>query len=324
MKDILGKFLTRKLFNHPLLVLGTTRSGTSALRSGLAVHPLVLPSRAYESDLIPRICGVADFNRVDSAYWGVRYIHRVPCGKDSVYEALRRLCFESALGAHYGLEHVLRTALRSLKHRDVSLLREKFWCAKPWFRTGGAGDEAPQTSKGVGGQVKGLLELYPEVKIIYIVRNGIDVVNSKTKFLPTSTRDFADHCRVWSESYQTHRCLSDVDNAIQVRQEEMVMDPESMFEKIFSFIGVEYHQPSVDWVKGNLRHPLDSPQMQNVDVRKILTEREPPYKSWSEDQRATFIRICVEPMEKLGYEIPFQISSPRPHGVVMQRDAEEP
>ncbi len=90
------------------------------------------------------------------------------------------------------------------------------------------------------------------------------------------------------------------------------MDPESMFEKIFSFIGVEYHQPSVDWVKGNLRHPLDSPHMQNVDVRKILTEREPPYKSWSEDQRQTFKRICAEPMEKLGYEIPFQISSPRP------------
>jgi len=311
MKDILGKFLTRKLFNHPLLLFGTARSGTSALRSGLAIHPLVLRSRAAEADLIPRICGVAEFVHVHSVRWGAGHVHRVACGKDSVYEALRRLCFESALGAHYGLEHVVTTALRSLKHRNVSLLREKYWCAKPWFRTGGAGDEASQTSKGVGGQVKGLLELYPEVKIIYIVRNGIDVVNSRTKYLPTSTRDFADHCQVWSDHYQTHRCLSDVNYAIEVRQEEMVMDPESMFKKIFSFIGVEYHQPSVDWVKGNLRHPLDSPHMRNVDVRKILTERESPYKSWSEDQRQTFKRICAEPMEELGYEIPSEIS-PRP------------
>jgi len=192
----------------------------------------------------------------------------------------------------------------------VSLLREKYWCVKSWFRTSGAGDEALQKSNGVGGQVKGLLELYPEVKIIYIVRNGIDVVNSRTKFLPTSTRDFADQCRIWSESYYTHRCLSDVDNAIEVRQEEMVTDPESMFKKIFNFIGVEYHQPSVDWVKGNIWHPLDSKGKPNADVRKILTEREPPYKSWSEDQRATFIKICAEPMEELGYEIPFKISSP--------------
>ena len=142
------------LGHRPVLVLGTAPSGTPGLRSGLVTHTLVLRSRASEPDLISKICGVAEFNHVDSAKWGVGYIRRVACGKDSVYEALRRLCFESALGAHYGLEHVVTTALRSLKHRNVSLLREKYWCAKPWFRTGGAGDEASQTSKGVGGQVK--------------------------------------------------------------------------------------------------------------------------------------------------------------------------
>ena len=89
------------------------------------------------------------------------------------------------------------------------------------------------------------------------------------------------------------------------------MDPESMFKKIFRFIGVEYYQPTVDSIKSTLWHPLDSPHMHNVDVRKILTERESPYKSWSEDQRKTFKRICAEPMEKLGYEIPSEIS-PRP------------
>ena len=41
-----------------------------------------------------------------------------------------------------------------------------------------------------------------------------------------------------------------------------------------------------------------------VHVRKGVENRSPAYEKWSKNERKTYVRICGEPMRKLGYEVP--------------------
>lgn len=282
MNNLIGKALTNRCFHNPIFIVGASRSGTSVLLRAIGKHPMIL-SMSGEAPFITSIGGCAYYFEFGDAR--DYYLKSLKFSKEYLYEYLRRLCFEYAAGKNYGLKLIVK----GLLGRDISYLKKRYWCAKtfPDYKVS-----------------KGLMRLYPKVKFIYIIRNGCDVVQSRTKFSGFRQQAFEEQCRGWVRSMKNFRYLLSLESAIEVRHEQLVTRPEELFQNIFNFLGVENHEGPVNYVRNNIVHPLEKPTQGAINVEKFFSERKPSYESWSPEQREIFKRICGGSMREAGYAMP--------------------
>lgn len=283
MLDMAGRLLTKRFFHRPIFIVGLGRSGTTALFSGLIKHPQVIgaqfeyPFMGYLS----RIPYVYEFG--DHHDW---LLHSLSVPKSYLYQQLRRVAFEVAVGKQYGLKTLMRNMMRG----DWHLLAKRFWCAKTFLAY---------------DAYQGVMQLYPEAKFVYILRNGCEVVQSRTKFKSFAQRDFETHCREWAESIGQYRYLLEVENGVRIYQEDLISNPESVYEKVFDLVGLPPHDAPSRFVRSTLIHPLDETTKHDIDVKEVLTARPPAHADWNAEQRSIFKDICSQAMQEAGYEMPF-------------------
>jgi len=283
MLNAIARLLSAPFFAHPIFVVGTSRSGTSVLLQALGRHPDIYALQG-EAPFMTSIGGAAFlFEKADNSAY---YLASIKVTKDYLYDQLRRLGFEVAAGPHYGVKRMLR----GLAGAGDSPLGRRFWCAKTF------------PSEKV---TQGLLALYPEVRFIYIVRNGYDVVQSRTKFKGFTHQDFRQHCLNWAESVEKYRHLIGLRQCLLVTQESLVADSQHFFSQVFAHLGITAHPGPAEFAATTLVHPLDQSTRAETNVHRTLTQREPAYAKWSTAEKELFKEICARPMSELGYEIPF-------------------
>jgi hypothetical protein len=281
MLNSIGRFLTKNWFHNPILVVGAGRSGTSIMLQALGEHSLIL-SADRESPFLPYVGYLAHpFEFRDN-----RDYHRDSLNMpvEEAYGQLRKLCFEAVFGADYGLQG----RLKDVGRREA--LRKRYWCAKTF----------PNAV-----EAKGLTRLYPNIKFIYMFRNGYDVVNSRSRFRGMSSASFEEHCRVWAAHTEKYAYLCEMEEAVPVRQEDVAADPDGVFQRVQAFIGLPFEDGPSKFAKSTLIHSLDRKTEQQVNVSQVFEERRPIYESWTPEQRTTFKTLCGAGMDELGYEIPF-------------------
>lgn len=283
MKDFLGNIFIKRLFDNPIFVVGAARSGTSVLLQALGKHPLIL-SMHGEAPFITNM-GRASylFEYADNKNY---YVDSLKVPKDYLYDSLRRIAFEVSFGKHFGLRGMVKGILKE----HIPILRRRYWCAKTFPDYDAA---------------KGLEKLYHRVKFVYIIRNGCDVVQSMSKFSGFRHQEFEKNCRDWVRAAEKFNYLQDFEHAVMVSHEQLVEDPEELFQNIFSFLGIDYHKNSFEYVKNTHVHPLDKPTQHNTSAQNALRARKPAYEDWTSEQREMFKSICGNTMTQLGYEIPF-------------------
>jgi hypothetical protein len=164
------------------------------------------------------------------------------------------------------------------------------WCAKTW---------------PVEEEYQGLLKLYPGAKFVYIVRNGIDVVHSRTRFHGFKDVDFETHCRAWAWSVGAYGYLADSEAGVMVRHERLVADPTSFFQALFEALDLDPHPGPAGFVQSTMLHPLDGPTESGADVKQRFDQRVAGHTNWTQEQRACFLEIAGDAMAQVGYEIPF-------------------
>lgn len=286
MLDMLGQIASKKFFNNPIFIVGGSRSGTIVLFKALGLHREILSTPSenpFITDIGRMAYDLASASERDAHY----YERTLRVSRDYIYENLKRLALESAIGPHYGLKHLLR---QSFKDKKV-LPAKRHWCTKSF--------PGKNTAEG-------LQALYPNARFIWILRNGINVVHSRTKFPEFRDLDFSEHCRHWSESIRRFAYLTDMPTATVVHQEDLTNDPDAVFRRIFDLVGVPYDPASTDFALNNHVHPLAQESIdKDVNVKEVLKQRTPAHESWSQDQRDTFKNICSDAMSQAGYEVPY-------------------
>jgi hypothetical protein len=283
MLNAAGRFLSASFFHHPIMVVGTGRSGTSVMLQALGKHPRIyaLPG---EAPFLTSIGGSAYlFEQAENRDY---YLDSLRVSKDYLYGQLRRLGFETAAGPHYGINRLVK----GLLGRADTPRGRRFWCAKSF------------PSEKV---TAGLLALYPGIRFVYIARNGCDVVQSRTRFKGFTHQEFRQHCLNWAEGVAKYRHLTKLPQCFQTRQESLVADPHAVFSGLFARLHIPDHPGAAEFAATTMVHPLDKATSTDTDTRRAFAERKPPYADWTDDQKALFKELCSQPMTELGYEIPF-------------------
>ncbi|MEW5787694.1 MAG: sulfotransferase [Pseudomonadota bacterium] len=284
--DGTGRLLARKVEDRPIFVVGGSRSGTSVLLHALGKHRRIYSFNG-EDPFITDIGGMmynleyADQRELDY------YLSSLQVPQAYIARQLRKLAYESAFGYHYGLRSMLRDSLKG----GFNPFTKTHWCVKTF---------------PVRIVADGLLKLYPLARFVMIHRSGIDVVNSRSKFHAFKELDFRKQCEEWSQSVADFAYLAEFEQGIAVRHADLVDDPETVFRRIQTFLGLDYDPAPADFTSTNQIHPLASVENQaNVDVRTQMSKRAPVHESWTPQQRQIFAEICGQAMGRLGYSLPF-------------------
>jgi len=286
MLSSLGKLLTARFLTKPIFLVGGSRSGTIVLLKAIGQHPDILATPS-ENPFITHLGRLAYDLTHDKSSARSYYDRSVRLTQHQIEDALRRLAIETSLGPDYGLRYL---ASESWTQRTL-LSQKRFWCTKSF----------PGKNTALGLRV-----LYPDCPFIWIRRNGLNVIFSRSKFPEFRDLDFTEHCHHWANSIKRFAYLAELPNAVAIRHEDLRDEPETVFRRIFALIGVPDHPASAEFARNTHVHPLDNlSTTSGVNVVQVLANRPPPYESWTPNQRFTFKDICGDAMEIAGYEIPF-------------------
>lgn len=178
-----------------------------------------------------------------------------------------------------------------------------------------------------------LVRMFPRVRIVYIVRNGIEVVSSRMRFEPFRHRDVASHSDTWVLAHEM-ATWGEGKREFQIVRHEWLKDtdgPERMMGTILSFLGLTPHAPCVEAFREELVHPTgDERAPERADPASMIesksshgTESEAAglrlpgetlrgrserWRDWTDAERLAFESRCGDAMRALGYDIPWSAS----------------
>lgn len=286
MLDWLGRFASKGFIRNPIFIVGGSRSGTIVLLKAMGRHTRIL-STPSEDPFITDVGGMVHSLEFCSEVEKQYYLETLRISKTYIYDRLRRLAMESALGPHYGLKQLIKLAVVN----KVNPLGKHYWCTKTF------------PGKNVA---QGLTRLYPEARFIWILRNGVNVVHSRCLFPAFRDLPFAEHCHHWAGTIERFAYLLEMPGAVVVHQEELVDEPDMVFRRIFEKFRIDYDAKPTEFALTHHVHPLgDESTTKGVDIKKTLSERPPAYQDWTQEQKETFKDICGEAMQMAGYEVEF-------------------
>lgn len=278
-KSYLGKRLSDKYLESPIFVVGSGRSGTTAINDCLNQHQAVKGSRnemPLGLHLLEMIYQASDGPVYD---W---YQDSLAFGLSGLLSRTQRILFESVWGEHYGLRQTMGVLQGSLQQNRY----HTSWSAKLF---------------PLEHQVNYVHSLFAKARFIYVIRNGAEVVQSMGMFGRFKDISFAERCTFWAESIEKYNYLQGHRYAITVRHEDYVDDPRKEVERICAHVGITFDSAMLTQAQSVLTHPQSTKTDLSTDVKTALQNRDKPYSLWSIDEQKLFDKICGPWMSELGY-----------------------
>jgi hypothetical protein len=259
----------------PIFISGIGRSGTSAVISSIAAHKEVItPERVGEAPIVQHfLTFLCEYEETSP--------QRDYNVKNYLMEAPERARLFSSM-------------ISSLQYgRDVSLVpdSEKYWVAKVSL-SHDTFDKA--------------MEIFSGLRIIYVIRNGIEVVNSAKHFKGFAGLSFEELCKRWSDSVVELRYLLDKQNCAVIRHDELVSDPHRVFDAVYKKLEMESDAAPAEFIDSTLFNSSFNQVSNKDEVGKVFNNRLSCWNQWSETEQQTFIDTCDEYMQELQFQRPYE------------------
>ena len=166
-------------------------------------------------------------------------------------------------------------------------------------------------------QLEFLLTLFPNTKVVAIVRNGIEVVSSRMEYQSFSANEFSDHCDVWNRSAEIAAWGSQNESRFFLFRHEWMYDSPAIaarFRSLFLWLAIEHSDAPLKNVGSKLSHPTSSDvelveSFESIDQsrkQEYFESKRNRWKTWTREQRAIFTEKCSDGMRQLDYQIPWQ------------------
>jgi hypothetical protein len=259
---------------NPIFIIGSPRSGTTALARALGVHPELWTS--HESYIIHSFFGDDRANRT----W-----------KGNVEREQAPSWLKT--------EQVMREEFLGFLGLGINALFTSRSGGRRWI------DQTPLYTT----MVDDLALLFPGAKFLHILRDGRRVVHSMINFLnkmkgrprarqyvPSWSSDFEQACRTWRETSETavRFCTEHPDRALTVINEQVSGDPVSGFAIIYEFLDVAWAPTPIEHFSGKRVNSSFGPSDQ-APAQESAT-----WPDWDDERRGTFLAEAGETMVRLG------------------------
>lgn len=264
-----------------LFLCGVGRSGTTALRTSLGTHPQIYYN-GFENNIVQDIVEVAHKN------------FTMQSRKNAMAVS------QSDYDSHF------RVLIRSLLWPDESLAQRPIHMA--------AINPTPI-------QLDYMTQLFPGSKFIGLIRNGIEVVSSRTEYRSFAKHEFASHCDVWNRSAAVFKWgQNNLCQFLEVRQ-EWFYAPEQLQkwnQKFCSWLGVAHSDEPMQKILNTLRHPTsggftiqhkDFSSTELAEKQKYFLSKRDRWQGWTKEQRDIFAERCGDNMRLLGYDLPWDLNA---------------
>ena len=259
---------TEQLLDLPfILISGQARSGTTILTRALAAHPAVL-SNGLESTWLRDVLELLEANLDDESR-----MRQCLVDPDQFAATFRAAAFQI-------------------------LFPRKIWPAQV--------PQAVSTFSSLKQDVfPRLRDLLPQVKLLNIVRNGIEVVSSRMRHRAIGQLPFERHCQAWSRAVDVFEWADGKPFFKGVRHEQLLVGRATgLFQEIQQWAGLEDSDECHQFVEQNLINTTSGPQ-ESIRRPAELTARAERWRDWTADQRIQFEQICGPAMNYFEYPIPW-------------------
>jgi hypothetical protein len=213
----------------PIFIVACPRSGTTILATLLNSHPQICAST--ETHFFNFISKQKKYNwkNFDLKQFEdflnesriVDFCSTAKISKEELREDFKKLSFDSNPSS--SKKKIFDLLINSLTQKKS----KQFFCEK-----------TPQHLSSV----KEILDLYPLAKVIYLVRDGRDVVNSLVK-MPWRPEGILNNSRFWKSYIKLGQKLeADLEDSkfITIRYEDLLNKTEETLKQLFGFLDIEY------------------------------------------------------------------------------------
>ena len=288
--NFLQLFVT-SFYHRPIIIVGLSQVGKTTLHKTLIRHPKIATlSGSKESPYFKKIASLiydVEFSQ-RSAY----LTNKLGMSKKRFYSTIRRLCFETTIGSHFGLGGVIKAMVL----KGEIPFGKRYWCLQTF-------------PDKIACQC--ILALYPQAKFIYLTRNAISAIHDQMnkKIRKGVKPDFKVHANEWAQSISQYRYLTEANYAMHISFEARCNNPQKTINKILKFIGVSNQPELYRHMQKMLARPL--PHKSNAGTPDSTRIESTPsasykdiYKNWPEEFRVEFNKTCSHGMTELGYQLP--------------------
>jgi hypothetical protein len=247
---------------HPVFVLGSARSGTSAMAQALLK--------------IDRFRGFGEGHILDllahlsvrlRTFYNLKYDDTLP-GRDTMIEKVPIEFLQDTFN------HIFIDMIRQL-------LGEGYWV-----------DKTPNSDSIY--LAPRFLELWPNARFIFMRRRALENLASRSRKFPEY--NFAKNCQEWKDAMEAWLSVRDQLHgaAIEVDQMFLSHNPQKVAEQLRSFLGLSEVETRV--VSQSFAH--DRPQRTATTVDDVM---ELATMGWNEGWLTEFDRVCRPLMDAYGY-----------------------
>jgi Sulfotransferase family len=275
----------------PIFIVGSPRSGTSLLQLMIDAHPnITISGEVHFFDQIleikKHVPSLKDPNDFEMFYSLLNKIHDLQFfpDADKVFPNVKR---EMASDPGRSYESFYKGVLEQVA---------KGKGARRY------GEKTPTNIR----YLDQLVEIFPNAKIIHIIRDPRGVVASKMK-MPWSSNDIVTNTLKWKLDVECGLEFSKTSRSYyELRYVDLVSDPEIQLKKVCEFIGEAYDSKMLDYRKSSQRFAKDKPWMQGTYQKVYKTAVETWQTELSETQIYIIQRMVYPLLIRFGYE-PFRI-----------------